>query len=281
MKEIITFREDDRIAVVAPHPDDECIGVSAALIFAPKQTDIIVMTDGSHGNPEVEPAEGEADQQDQEVMNQIYEELAVWAGELLKDVFYISSTNAGQDGRTMRMVCLPGHAVPVLLHGVYNSDTNDLDDSCVLVYIGGTWVDLGALEDMPAEPAEDVELSEGMQAFVDRFVEGIFQAGVLNDILDLVFYRIHGGENNVLPADGLDVMQPAQSSMFKSTEEDAADIPQPKKSRPKLEPAPEALPEAEATAEPAEAAAEESVPEAIAEPTEEPAAAPAEEPAQP
>ena len=57
MKEIITFREDDRIAVVAPHPDDECIGVSAALIFAPKQTDIIVMTDGSHGNPEVEPAE--------------------------------------------------------------------------------------------------------------------------------------------------------------------------------------------------------------------------------
>ncbi len=268
----VSQAEPEQTEVAQPEADQpEATGADGGLL-----TELLSLFAGGEATDvaEVEPAEGEADQQDQEVMNQIYEELAVWAGELLKDVFYISSTNAGQDGRTMRMVCLPGHAVPVLLHGVYNSDTNDLDDSCVLVYIGGTWVDLGALEDMPAEPTEDVELSEGMQAFV----EGIFQAGGLNDILDLIFYPIRGGENNVLPADGLDVMQPAQSSMFKSPEEDAADLPQPKKSRPKLEPAPEALPEAEATAEPAEAAAEEPVPEATAEPAEEPVAEPAEDP---
>ena len=38
----IEFTDKDRIAVVAPHPDDECLGVSAALIFVPSQTDIFV-----------------------------------------------------------------------------------------------------------------------------------------------------------------------------------------------------------------------------------------------
>lgn len=52
MRERIVFTENDRIAIVAPHPDDECIGAAAALILAPDRTDIFVLTDGSHGNPE-------------------------------------------------------------------------------------------------------------------------------------------------------------------------------------------------------------------------------------
>ena len=52
MRERIVFKKDDRIAVVAPHPDDECLGAAAALILAPDRTDIYVLTDGSHGNPE-------------------------------------------------------------------------------------------------------------------------------------------------------------------------------------------------------------------------------------
>ena len=52
MRERILFKENDRIAVIAPHPDDECLGASAALILAPDRTDIYVLTDGSHGNPE-------------------------------------------------------------------------------------------------------------------------------------------------------------------------------------------------------------------------------------
>ena len=51
MRERIVFQEDDRIAIVAPHPDDECLGAAAALILAPERTDIFVLTDGSHGNP--------------------------------------------------------------------------------------------------------------------------------------------------------------------------------------------------------------------------------------
>jgi|GEM_PF-373553 len=52
MTERITFESGDRIAIVAPHPDDECLGVASALIRFPEQTDVYVLTDGSWGNPD-------------------------------------------------------------------------------------------------------------------------------------------------------------------------------------------------------------------------------------
>lgn len=50
MKEI-RFQDADRIAVIAPHPDDECLGAAAVLLLAPEKTDIYVLTDGGHGDP--------------------------------------------------------------------------------------------------------------------------------------------------------------------------------------------------------------------------------------
>ena len=57
MRERIVFEKNDRIAVIAPHPDDECLGAAAPLILAPDRTDVFVLTDGSHGNPEISIAE--------------------------------------------------------------------------------------------------------------------------------------------------------------------------------------------------------------------------------
>ena len=51
MREEIIFQPDDRIAIIAPHPDDECLGVAAALLKAPERTDVFVLTVGSHGYP--------------------------------------------------------------------------------------------------------------------------------------------------------------------------------------------------------------------------------------
>ena len=51
MVQLIEFKMHDRIAVIAPHPDDECLGASAALLTAPDRTDIFVVSDGSHGDP--------------------------------------------------------------------------------------------------------------------------------------------------------------------------------------------------------------------------------------
>ena len=50
MKEELVFGSDDSIAIIAPHPDDECLCVAAALIKAPEITDVYVISDGSHGN---------------------------------------------------------------------------------------------------------------------------------------------------------------------------------------------------------------------------------------
>lgn len=48
----LRFTTEDRIAVIAPHPDDECLGASAALLLAPDRTKVIVVTDGCRGNKE-------------------------------------------------------------------------------------------------------------------------------------------------------------------------------------------------------------------------------------
>ena len=52
MREELIFDSDDSIAVIAPHPDDECLCAAAALIMAPERTDVFVISDGSHGNAE-------------------------------------------------------------------------------------------------------------------------------------------------------------------------------------------------------------------------------------
>ena len=52
MRQEIRFTNEDRIAIIAPHPDDECLGASSALILASGITDIFVLTDGSHGSKE-------------------------------------------------------------------------------------------------------------------------------------------------------------------------------------------------------------------------------------
>ena len=35
MRQEIRFTNEDRIAIIAPHPDDECLGAASALILAP------------------------------------------------------------------------------------------------------------------------------------------------------------------------------------------------------------------------------------------------------
>lgn len=45
----LSVNKNDRILIVAPHPDDECIGTGALLKKYSKQCDIWVLTDGSQG----------------------------------------------------------------------------------------------------------------------------------------------------------------------------------------------------------------------------------------
>ena len=82
MIEELVFNEDDAIAIIAPHPDDECLGAFAALHRMPERTDVYVLSDGSHGNPEKSAAEeaGIRKRQFDAEMEYVKPRKAVWLG---------------------------------------------------------------------------------------------------------------------------------------------------------------------------------------------------------
>lgn len=51
------IKEDDKLLIIAPHPDDESIGCGGLLLKYGQQCDIIVLTDGRYGNPELGTSE--------------------------------------------------------------------------------------------------------------------------------------------------------------------------------------------------------------------------------
>ena len=51
----ISINSSDKILVVAPHPDDESIGVGGLISIYSKQVDVAIMTDGRYGNEVYEP----------------------------------------------------------------------------------------------------------------------------------------------------------------------------------------------------------------------------------
>ena len=52
----ICFNENDKIAIIAPHPDDECIGCGGIMAKYPSICDVFIVTDGRQGNKNVSPA---------------------------------------------------------------------------------------------------------------------------------------------------------------------------------------------------------------------------------
>lgn len=61
----LTVKDSDRLLIVAPHPDDECIGAGGILASFPGQCTVFVLTDGRQGQGE-EPPEREKERRKQE-----------------------------------------------------------------------------------------------------------------------------------------------------------------------------------------------------------------------
>ena len=209
-----------------PQREEENKGLLEAFLDA--------LLDGAESIPEEEIAK--EDEAEAGLPVDLQGEIIGWARELFGESFYMATTHAGQDGRTMRIVSRPGCAFPILIHGVYNAAADDLDNVCALGYIGDRWIDLSVIFEAPAE-GEEIKLGEDLEAVVNYWVENIFNVRGYHDVLDLFFYRIQGGMNNDLPVAGLDAAAPQPLEMVSPEEETEA---QPRKSRPKLEDAPDA-----------------------------------------
>lgn len=66
----LDIKDDDRILIIAPHPDDECIGPGGVLLLYAKQCEVIVLTDGRQGQGNTAP-EKEKQIRKQEFMNEM------------------------------------------------------------------------------------------------------------------------------------------------------------------------------------------------------------------
>lgn len=223
------FEDDQWILYLFSVDADRLMDAVGEVISSVQAGDYSVLPDFAW---ELLDSEGEPDELTDEAFEDMEEELLAWARERFEDVFYTASTNAGQDGRTMQMVCLPGYALPLLIHGVYNDNTSEVEEVCLLAYFCDEWMDINALMKDTEQDSEAIDA--WMEACGDRLIGAIGSIHGIDDVLDLFFYRIGGGEINELPGSSLEGMEPLVTDGLFGMDELAVDAPQPRKSRPKL-----------------------------------------------
>ncbi len=68
--QVLNIKEDDNLLIIAPHPDDECIGPGGILSLYPHLCKVIVLTDGRQGQGGVAP-ELEKEIRKQEFLNEM------------------------------------------------------------------------------------------------------------------------------------------------------------------------------------------------------------------
>lgn len=66
----IEISKNDRILIIAPHPDDECIGPGGVLLKYSEQCDVILLTDGRQGQGDLSP-EKEKDIREREFISEM------------------------------------------------------------------------------------------------------------------------------------------------------------------------------------------------------------------
>lgn len=239
------FDDGQWIMVLLSVDVDQLISTAGSLLLQAAAGDysmlppsIQAMLETAQDQAETRPEEETAarDEEETDPAGGLEDELIHWARGLFGDAFYMATTHAGQDGRTIRIVSTPGYAVPLLVHGVYNQSADDLENIYALAYLGDRWIDLSVMFQKPAE-GEEMKLGEDLEALITYWVDNLFNVRDYHDVLDLFFCRIQGGTENILPTTGLETAAP-QYIELGSLDMETEVLP--KKSRPKQGDAPEA-----------------------------------------
>lgn len=170
-------------------------------------------------------------------------EISSWVQDQLAEVVYSSMTHAGQDGRTIQLVTIPGRTIPLLLYISFTGSSAQPDHMIPVVYMNDRWYELPDLMDLMVEGKEnqglmdDEKVSQLVNDLTSRVISNFGKIRSLDDALDLITIQIEGGEVYEIPAVGLEGIvipetpEKAENLVMGSPEDN---IP-PRKSRPKTD----------------------------------------------
>lgn len=122
----LTVKDSDRLLIIAPHPDDECIGTGGILASFPKQCTVFVLTDGRQGQG------GEPQEREKEIRKQEF--LAEMGALGIRDYRMLEY----EDGTLMHHTDCLNHIplsdyTKIFVTGVYDNHP-DHTAACVSVY---------------------------------------------------------------------------------------------------------------------------------------------------
>ena len=143
------------------------------------------------------------------------EKLTAFLRELMQDLLYKDMGSAGEDGRTIRMMCPQGRTFPLLLHLAMDEDSVVPEALGAAVLVGGTWYDLSGLIELAdkliSQPEklrfEDVTGALDNGLLTDLFITWLEHADEITNLADylkLIAFEITDGETCELPAKGLE-----------------------------------------------------------------------------
>lgn len=169
------------------------------------------------------------------------EKLKALAEELMRDVFYSDMGSAGEDGRTIRMMCPRGRTIPLLLHMTMEGDSATPEALGAAVFVCGAWYDLSGLielADKAIRQPEEVRFGDVTGALDNglltdlllTWLEHANEVGSPADYLKLIGFEIREGEACELPAKGLEGIRVTEVRM--DFGEEAPDGAPARKSRP-------------------------------------------------
>ena len=173
-----------------------------------------------------------------ELTNAESNEIAIWLKEEFAELIYSSTSYAGQDGRTIRTVTIPGRTIPVLLYMSFDEKSEEVDRMGFAVYLNSHWYMLPPIDKFMSEEYdinEDEAFTAMMDDIVAVFTDNFNSLRDLDNIWDMLTFKIKGGEVNVMSSDGLESIEIPEKlpEDFFSMDEEMENIPS-RMSRPKL-----------------------------------------------
>ncbi len=194
-------------------------------------TAILERLDESDAEPGDAPEESAPQEGGDLPLGKMYDGAKNWFRDYFGDLLYLGSNGAGQDGRTIRVVCRPGMTLPVLLRMEIENGT-DIKTLGLAVYTWGRWVDLGTALESASNTSSPPEKGQMDTAWLDDLLAGLSGKQpnplkklmkLLKDpkaILEKVFFEIRPGEITVIPDTGLDAVRAVDWEVLSALQED-------------------------------------------------------------